>query len=572
MTAITTRITRAIWTLSLLAIGASVGAQPRQHPPCFALVQTALQAADAACEATGRNEVCYGNVSGVVTPAPGVSDVVFDQVGDIAPVDSIRALQLSPLDEVKQEWGVAIMRLQANLPDTLPGQNVTFVLFGDVTIEDATEDQVRVEGQVREASNVRHLPSIDAEVIGSLRRGQTAIVTGKAASAEGGLWYRVKYDNYHTRTGWVLSELIDVDPDLLPEVERTSLVANPMQAFYFRTGIGRQTCYEAPADGVVVQTPEGVGMVSFNVNGVDVSLGSTAVITDTGGGLSFALMEGRGMVRAQSVTRVLVPGSETVVPMDAQYRPADAPTIPRPITPEMFTMASEAMEAMDRPVVVPPPATLPMIERANSAPPPVLDDIRLPSCPPGTDPAQCACNDVDGDGACDAVPCSERYPTMCIPNCADRDGDGKCDIVCEDRDTDGVCDPALCIDADMDGACDSADCEDRDGDGQCDVLDPCVVGTTDCECEDVNNNGVCDTDESVCTTPNCLNCPDYDADGECDDSDPCVDSDEDGECDDSDLCEDSDDDESCNVSPTPTVSGGSPSVVRTPTPTPTSGI
>ncbi|NOG50272.1 MAG: hypothetical protein HND48_13220 [Chloroflexi bacterium] len=105
MTPFTAHIRRAIWTLFVLVVGSSVGAQPSQHAPCFALVQSALQAADAACAATGRNEVCYGNVSGVATPAAGVSDLVFDQVGDIAPVGSIRALQTQPAERSKAGVG-----------------------------------------------------------------------------------------------------------------------------------------------------------------------------------------------------------------------------------------------------------------------------------------------------------------------------------------------------------------------------------------------------------------------------------------------------------------------------------
>ena len=38
------------------------------------------------------------------------------------------------------EWGIAIMGLQANLPDNLPGQNATIVLFGDVEIANRGED------------------------------------------------------------------------------------------------------------------------------------------------------------------------------------------------------------------------------------------------------------------------------------------------------------------------------------------------------------------------------------------------------------------------------------------------
>jgi hypothetical protein len=52
----------------------------------------------------------------------------------------MQSLVLSNMDETVSGWGIALMRLQADLPDTLPGQNVTVLLFGDVEIEDAGGD------------------------------------------------------------------------------------------------------------------------------------------------------------------------------------------------------------------------------------------------------------------------------------------------------------------------------------------------------------------------------------------------------------------------------------------------
>jgi len=53
----------------------------------------------------------------------------------------LHALKLELSDQVNGVWGLAVMQLQPNIPDTLPGQNVTFLLFGDTEIEDLTTGQ-----------------------------------------------------------------------------------------------------------------------------------------------------------------------------------------------------------------------------------------------------------------------------------------------------------------------------------------------------------------------------------------------------------------------------------------------
>src|SRR5690606_24390666 len=42
-------------------------------------------------------------------------------------------------------WGVSLLKAQANLPDTLPGQNVTFLLYGGAALDNAT---ARMEGVI----------------------------------------------------------------------------------------------------------------------------------------------------------------------------------------------------------------------------------------------------------------------------------------------------------------------------------------------------------------------------------------------------------------------------------------
>jgi hypothetical protein len=138
-----------LWLL-LIVVAACSGAGGTTQVPldadgplaatCPTIVQTALETTDSACEDTGRNQACYGNVRLEVEAREGVAPFTFEQQGDRVDLAAVRSLMLSSMNESTREWGVALMKLQADLPDTLPGQNVTFLLFGDVEIENAVDD------------------------------------------------------------------------------------------------------------------------------------------------------------------------------------------------------------------------------------------------------------------------------------------------------------------------------------------------------------------------------------------------------------------------------------------------
>lgn len=267
------------FAVSLVTLVTAIAvAQAPSANSCTAIVQAALSAANEACSSTTRNHVCYGNIFGDATPADGVSDLVFESVGDIAALSQVKALQLSPLDEETNAWGVALMQLQATLPDTLPGQNVTFLMFGDAVIEENTGLQARVDGAMLQNANVRLGPNATGPILGSLAAGSPIIATGKTLTTIDEQWVRIRFEGYRTRTGWILSSLVSVDLNALPDVPTNSLTYSPMQAFYFRTGIGQTQCMNAPMDGVLVQSPQGVGKVDFNVNGIEIALGSTAFL------------------------------------------------------------------------------------------------------------------------------------------------------------------------------------------------------------------------------------------------------------------------------------------------------
>lgn len=124
---------------SLLLVGAGVSSVAAQQG-CPVFVQQAVQAISTSCDTTQRNQACYGNGAIGVAPQPNVRLEPFDRVGDLLALNAIQSLTLSPLNAATQEWGLSLLKVQATLPDTLPGQNVTMIVSGDVSLENAGEN------------------------------------------------------------------------------------------------------------------------------------------------------------------------------------------------------------------------------------------------------------------------------------------------------------------------------------------------------------------------------------------------------------------------------------------------
>lgn len=124
-----------ILLLLLLAIMMLPTLSFAQDESCPELATTAFQTMVSSCRLAGRNQVCYGNGLVEATFTENPSDTEFDKPGDVADVFQLESLRLHPMDTQAGTWGISLMNLQANLPDTVPGQAVTFLLFGDVEVQ-----------------------------------------------------------------------------------------------------------------------------------------------------------------------------------------------------------------------------------------------------------------------------------------------------------------------------------------------------------------------------------------------------------------------------------------------------
>jgi hypothetical protein len=162
------------------------------------------------------------------------------------------------------------MKVQANLPDTLPGQNVTLLAFGDVVLEN-----------------------------------------------------------------------------------RTTVGDPPMQAFALRTGIGPRRCDEAPPDGLLVQTPEGSTEVSFNVNGVDIQVGSTVLFeAQPDDSMQITTLEGSAISNIGGELFPVIAGTRVRVPLNERLRPSGFPSLPESY--ETDTLQTLPLTLLERDIEIAP--------------------------------------------------------------------------------------------------------------------------------------------------------------------------------------------------------------------------
>lgn len=117
----------------------SPGAAKAQVTKCPDLVQQALALSRDACVGIGRNKACYGHVLVNAEAQPNVSNFTFASQGAVADIAAIRSLALNPYDSASHIWGISYLRVQASLPDTAAGENVTVLLFGQTQIDDASQ-------------------------------------------------------------------------------------------------------------------------------------------------------------------------------------------------------------------------------------------------------------------------------------------------------------------------------------------------------------------------------------------------------------------------------------------------
>jgi hypothetical protein len=278
--------------LSLTSIGLLIA-----QGACPAIVEQALQSMGDNCDDLERNSVCYGYNLVTAEFSKAVNEDFFAQPSDTAELGILETIRTSEMNTTSSQWGVAVMNLQANIPNSIPGQAVKFVLLGDVEVESAVEPDGlfqsvdAIPATVVHGANIRSGSGLNTNVIGGIGAGETLLIDAQSAD---GNWYRTVVGD---RVGWIFGELLESDESLesLPVMDGTQ--RSLMQSFYLRTGVGAPACEEAPQDTLMIQGPEGIE-IDLTVNGADISIGSTIVvrILSPGNIIEFTVLDGKMIV------------------------------------------------------------------------------------------------------------------------------------------------------------------------------------------------------------------------------------------------------------------------------------
>jgi hypothetical protein len=266
--------------------------QAQLDATCAPLVQQALEAIGNNCGGLGRNNACYGFDSVGATFSQPQADDFFSRPADMAELAQLQSLTTAPLDVTLDEWGIAVMNVQADLPNSLPGQAVTFLLFGDVQLENAVDPALMpapvtpLDVTTRASSTLRTRPTLAANT--SALVPPDTLLSADRISGDGA-WLRVVYENL---VGWLpLSDISSAggDPATLPTVESAPYA--PMQAIRLTTNITGVSCAEAPPSLLVMQGPESM-TVNLTVNGAELNIGSTIALWTNGSQMLLAVIDG----------------------------------------------------------------------------------------------------------------------------------------------------------------------------------------------------------------------------------------------------------------------------------------
>lgn len=305
---------------------------------CPILVNNALDLTEESCDGTSTNQACYGYI--FIDSELRNPDVPFSQSGDRVNVSDIASLQLSPLDTNTGQWGLLTMLVEPNIDSAASVEDdVQLILYGDTTIENAYEF---VQVTALSDLNVHQLPTTDSGILGELATGESIITNSRL---DDDLWLRVRYTdvNGNATLGWIQTErvnpaqAIDVLPalsfaDALNPPDDLAATYGPMQAIIFQSSDEANLCDEAPTNGMLIQTPEGVASVNIWLDEVVIQLDGTGVVTaQADGELSVGVISGSAQVTSENETRTIITGQAVDVTLGSDGLAESAPSPPRPL-------------------------------------------------------------------------------------------------------------------------------------------------------------------------------------------------------------------------------------------------
>jgi hypothetical protein len=304
---------------------------------CPTIVQNAINTIGSACTKIGRNSLCYGNSTIQAQFQPGAGNPSFQKSGDVVDVSQVKQFTLGGMDAVGN-WGMAEMKIQADLPNTDPTKAVTFIFFGNVQLTDAVSDA----NATAIALSPTALPAQQTQVAVATNQQATkvAATATKLAGIENTATARALTP---TPTGTILAAKatqVAATATKLASLIGTATAARSgaqpgaaeglysgLQAFYFQSK-DSAPCDQAPHDGVLIQSPKGFQRVTLSIDGATVSLGSTIYVTaQPSGFLTVNTLQGSAQVTVAGQSQTAGVGLAVQVPLDANLHASGPPQL-----------------------------------------------------------------------------------------------------------------------------------------------------------------------------------------------------------------------------------------------------
>lgn len=269
---------------------------------CDASIQTALWELTTMCADIGRNQWC-------------------------SPQQRAELSQLQTAQTSIAHQPAGILKMQANLPDSLPEENVTLLLLGDVTIQ-------KLPGIIaptlsittNHAVNIRRSPSSVDWIITEMPAGRQLTAIGRNAAGD---WLQVRLPDgdgagpQQDSTGWVYAPNVTAEGyiESLP-MPPLPLSDRPMQLFQF------ESRSEQCASGILLQTPPHAGWIDLQVNHVRLRLNATVFLQAAKPGeMILRVLEGVVKVTAMGIPVDVPAGAELRIPLNDLGMPTGAPAL-----------------------------------------------------------------------------------------------------------------------------------------------------------------------------------------------------------------------------------------------------
>jgi uncharacterized protein YgiM (DUF1202 family) len=347
--------------LALLLLTPTTRSVVAQDDNCPTQVILAMARAGSACRDLEPDQACAGNGTVNASFQPNLGDLTFGAPGERVPVNALAYIQTVNASEA---WSVALMQIRADLPAT-EQRSVTLLAFGDVTLENNVPPLPELTVSARAVMYIRATPNERGEILREMGLRETLTANGRT---EDNVWVRVLIPGT-SDLGWVSTGVITAERTIgsLAVVDETTPFYYPFQIVTLHTGQDDAWCAEAPASGLLIQTPNTETEVTITINGITLHLAATVFLQ----GDQMDVLDGYAEIEAGETTVFVPAGTSAHLTAQAAAEPYDPVRVavlpvnnlpyrfalPDPLTAEQITALTTEHFAQPE-----PPLTVEQIE------------------------------------------------------------------------------------------------------------------------------------------------------------------------------------------------------------------